>query len=134
MEFKVIDKKEREAPGGKEVELVAERKQPDGTSVIIKQFYRKVDAGPFYVIFNCFNDPAIGPFTVIMTGQKGSVEGTQRRDVIDIVTVGQDGNIQRLAQHTTQVLLKLEEENLSPGETAQRFLTEKFPGILTDFK
>jgi hypothetical protein len=93
----------RDIPHGMEVEGAIEFTREDGTKRMIRSFVRKVDWGDSYTVFNHFAADAQPARTMIISAQKGQVEGSWRRDTIEMVELNPDGSATRHSPHTVPV-------------------------------
>ena len=89
-----------------EVEGAIEFTREDGSKRTIRSFVRKVDWGDSYTVFNHFATDAQPAQTMIITAQKGEVDGDWRRDTIEMVALLPDGSARRFPPQTVPVWIR----------------------------
>ena len=92
---KILNWQVRDIPHGMEVEGAIEFTRDDGGRRQIRSFVRKVDWGDSYTVFNHIAVEAQPAQTMIISAQKGEVEGNWRRDTFEIVELLPDGSTRR---------------------------------------
>ena len=100
---KILDWQVRDIPHGMEVESAIEFTRDDGSRRQIRSFVRKVDWGDSYTVFNHIAPGSQPAQTMIISGQKGEVDGNWRRDTIEMVALLPDGSAQRFPPQTVPV-------------------------------
>ncbi len=103
---RILDWKLRDIPHGMEVEGAIEFTREDGSKRRIRSFVRKVDWGDSYTVFNHFATDAQPAQTMIITAQKGEVDGDWRRDTIEMVALLPDGSTRRFPPQTVPVWIR----------------------------
>ena len=116
LQGKIIEQKKQQIPHGTEVEMTTEWTGADGQQDIVKQFVRKLDMGDSYMVFTHMASTLKGSYVLVVTGKKGTVEGSTRTDQMDTVLILQDGTIQRPPQQVAKVRLDQPFEGMSPQE------------------
>ena len=100
---KILDWQVRDIPHGMEVEGAIEFTREDGSRRLIRSFVRKVDWGDSYTVFNHIAMDAQPARTMIISAQKGEVDGSWRRDIIEMVELLPDGSARRYPPQTVPV-------------------------------
>jgi len=103
---KILDWQVRDIPHGMEVEGAFEFTREDGSKRQFRTFVRKVDWGDSYTVLNhiALDPQAAQPArTMIISAQKGEVEGKWRRDTIEMVELLPDGSTRRFPPKTVPV-------------------------------
>jgi hypothetical protein len=103
---RILDWQLRDIPHGMEVEGAIEFTRDDGTKRMIRSFVRKVDWGDSYTVCNHFAADAQPARTMIISAQKGEVEGSWRRDTIEMVELHADGSATRHPPQTVPVWIR----------------------------
>ena len=103
---RLLDWQLRDIPHGMEVEGAIEFTREDGSKRQIRSFVRKVDWGDSYTVFNHFATDAQPARTMIITAQKGEVDGNWRRDTIEMVELLPDGSARRFPPQTVPVWIR----------------------------
>lgn len=103
---RLLDWQMRDIPNGMEVEGAIEFTREDGSRRQIRSFVRKVDWGDSYTVFNHFAADAQPARTMIISAQKGEVEGSWRRDTIELVELLPDGSARRFPPQTVPVWIR----------------------------
>jgi len=100
---KIMNWQVRDIPHGMEVEGAIEFTRDDGSKRQIRSFVRKVDWGDSYTVFNHIATDSQPARTMIISAQKGEVEGSWRRDIIEMVELLPDGSARRFPPQTVPV-------------------------------
>ena len=102
---RIIDLQWRDVPNGYECEAVVEMTRMDGSTTVIREFWRQIDVGASYVtIRHAVRNSALAQ-TSLVFGQKGEVEGDFRTDRTEMLTFQLDGTVRRTEQ-TVKTWLK----------------------------
>ena len=124
---KIIRSEETSIPHGTEYQMEMEMPGPDGATVRIVQFMRKIDMGDAYTILNHVARGASPAQTVLTTGIKGVIDGNHRKDRIEVVLLGIDGTATKLETKEVDVLLNNPYQGLNLQETLEKFVAEGPP-------
>jgi hypothetical protein len=103
--FRIIDLQWRDVPNGFECEAVVEMKRMDGSTTIIREFWRQIDMGSSYVTIRHAVRNSAPAQTSLVFGQKGEVEGDFRTDRTEMLMFQPDGTVRRTEQ-TVKTWLK----------------------------
>ena len=109
------------------MELEMEMPRPEGGSVVIKQFLRKLDFGEVYTVtvhLTRGNEPAQ---TILTTGTKGPIEGDYRVDQVEMVLLRADGAVVKVPSREVRVLLSNPYEGMSFDQVLQQFANQPPP-------
>ena len=101
--LKILDWQVRDIPHGMEVEGAIEVTRDDGSRRQVRTFVRKVDWGDSYTVFSHIAMDAQPARTMIISAQKGEVEGKWRRDTLEMVELLPDGSTRRHPPQTVPV-------------------------------
>jgi len=128
---KIISMDQRTLPYGKEGEAVFEWTRTNGRTDTTKAYSLKVNVDGGYVVFThvVFThhfSRRHGSVTLVLKGTKGAINDDKRNDTIEATIIGEDGTTKRLPPRNVQVLLNSPYEGLTPDETLQRMLKEKW--------
>jgi hypothetical protein len=96
----------RDIPHGMEASATVEYTCEDGTRSHASSFVRKVDWGDSYTVFNHFSWDGQPPRTMIMSAEKGEIEGDWRKDTIEVVELLADGTGRSFPPQTVPVWLR----------------------------
>ena len=133
----IVSLASRDIPQGHELESSVEMPQPDGSTMLVRNFCREMDLGDSYVTLNHWSRGAQPAQTVLVFGRKGEVDGDFGTDKTEMLVLGPDGTIQRTEQ-TVKTWLKYDairdglrdryrngmQTGLTPDEIFQRIRSE----------
>lgn len=133
----IVSLASRDIPHGHELESAVELPQPDGSTMLVRNFCREIDLDGSYVTLNHWSRDAQPAQTVLVFGRKGEVEGDFRTDETEMLVLRPDGTIQRTEQ-TVKTWLKYDairdglrdryrngmQSGLTPDEIFQRIRAE----------
>ena len=95
----------RDIPHGSELESAVEVPRQDGSTMVVRSFYRELDFGDSYVTMNHWSRGTEPAQTVLVFGRKGEIDGDFRTDETEMVVLRADGTVRRTEQ-TVKTWLK----------------------------
>jgi hypothetical protein len=129
---RLLDMACRDIPHGYELESSMEMPYENGTTVLVRSFYRQMDLGDSYVTLSHSSRGSAPAQTILVCGKKGEVDGDFRTDETEMLVLEADGTVRRTEQ-TVKTWLKhdammerIREKfrlGLSPDEIFQRIRT-----------
>lgn len=90
----IVNLASRDIPRGHELESSVEMPQPDGSTMLVRNFCREIDLGDSYITLNHWSRGAQPAQTVLVFGRKGEVDGDFRTDETEMLLLRPDGTIQ----------------------------------------
>jgi len=102
---RLVDMKCRDVPHGYELESSVELPREDGSTTLVRSFYREIDLGDTYVTLSHSSRGWEPAQTILVNGRKGEVDGDFRTDETEMLVLHIDGTIERTVQ-TVKTWLK----------------------------
>ena len=115
--LRIIELASRDLPHGIEFESAVELPQPDGGTIVARNFTRDLDFGDSYLTINHWARGDQPAQTAIVFGRKGSIDGDFRTDETEMLLLRADGTIRRTEQ-TVKTWLK--------GEAIRQTLRDRY--------
>ena len=101
----IVNLASRDIPNGYELETAVEYPREDGSTLLVRSFYREIDLGDSYITLNHSTRGFEPAQTILVCGKKGEVEGDFRTDQTEMLILQIDGTVQRTEQ-TVKTWLK----------------------------
>ena len=102
---RIVDLTSRDIPHGYELETAVEYPREDGSTMMVRYFYREVDLGDSYFMLRHSTRGTEPAQTLLVCGRKGEVEGDFRTDETEMLVLRPDGTVHRTEQ-TVKTWLK----------------------------
>jgi hypothetical protein len=101
----IVNLASRDIPNGYELETAVEYPREDGSTLLVRSFYREIDLGDSYITLNHSTRGFEPAQTILVCGKKGEVDGDFRTDQTEMLILQIDGTVQRTEQ-TVKTWLK----------------------------
>ena len=101
----IVNLASRDIPNGYELETAVEYPREDGSTLLVRSFYREIDLGDSYITLNHSTRGFEPAQTILVCGKKGEVDGDFRTDQTEMLVLQIDGTVQRTEQ-TVKTWLK----------------------------
>jgi hypothetical protein len=101
----IVNLTSRDIPNGYELETAVEYPREDGSTLLVRSFYREIDLGDSYITLNHSTRGFEPAQTILVCGKKGEVDGDFRTDQTEMLILQIDGTVQRTEQ-TVKTWLK----------------------------
>jgi hypothetical protein len=101
----IVNLASRDIPNGYELETAVEYPREDGSTLLVRAFYREIDLGDSYITLNHSTRGFEPAQTILVCGKKGEVDGDFRTDQTEMLILQIDGTVQRTEQ-TVKTWLK----------------------------
>src|SRR5579862_7417350 len=95
---RIVELVSRDIPNGHELQTVVEYPREDGSTMLVRQFYREVDLGDTYITLSHSSRGWESAQTILVTGRKGEIDGDFRTDETEMLVLHIDGTVQRTEQ------------------------------------
>jgi len=103
---RIVDLKSRDIPHGYELETAVEYPtHADGSTMMVRYFYREVDLGDSYFMLRHSTRGSEPAQTMLVCGKKGQIDGDFRTDETEMLVLRPDGTVRRTEQ-TVKTWLK----------------------------
>jgi hypothetical protein len=102
---RLVDLACRDIPHGYELESSVEFASGDGSTTLVRSFFREIDMGDSYMALSHTSRGSAPAQTILVCGKKGEVDGDFRTDETEMLVLRADGGIQRTEQ-TVKTWLK----------------------------
>ena len=128
-----MDLASRDIPHGYELETAVEYPREDGSTMLVRYFYREIDLGDSYITLSHTSRGSEPAQTILVCGRKGEVDGDFRTDETEMLVLRADGTVQRTEQ-TVKTWMKYDalrdrlRDKYRSGHSAEPDVSGRFAG------